>query len=52
VCAKVGGVFFGLCQVWGSTVVAFEGGVEALFALGRAVRLATGMELGWVFPST
>jgi len=26
--------------------------VEALFALGRAVRLAAGMKVGWVLPST
>jgi len=35
-----------------SAVAAFEDGVKALFALGRAVRLATGMKVGWVLPST
>jgi len=48
VCAKVGGAFFGVCLVWISAVAAFEGGVKALFALGRAVRLAAGMRVGWL----
>jgi len=51
-CAKVGGAFFEVCQVWISAVAAFEGGVKALVALGRAVRLAAGMKGGRVMPST
>ena len=52
VCVKVGEAFFDVCLVRISAVAAFEGGVKALFALGRAVRLATGMKVGWVLPST
>jgi len=52
VCAKVGGAFFEVCLVWVSAVAAFDGGVKALFALGRAVRLAAGMKVDWVLPST
>ena len=26
--------------------------MKTLFALGRAVRLAAGMEIGWMLPST
>jgi len=44
--------FFEVCLVWISTVAAFEGGGKALFALGRAVRLAPGMKADWVLPST
>ena len=51
-CAKVGEAFFEVCLVWISAVAAFEGGVKPLFALDRAVRLAPGMNVGWVLSST
>jgi len=38
--------------VWVSTVAALEGGMKALFTLGRAVRMATGMEVSWMLAST
>ena len=38
--------------MWVSAVAALEGGMEALFTLGRAVRMATGMEVSWMLAST
>jgi len=38
--------------VWVSAVTALEGGIKALFTLGRAVRMATGMEVSWMLAST
>jgi len=48
----IGRAFFEVCLVWISAVAAFEGSVKALFALSRAVRLAAGMKVGWMLPST
>ena len=50
--AKVGGPLFRASLEWVSEVAVFESGVKALFALGREVRLAAGMEVGRVFTST
>ena len=38
--------------MWVSAVAALEGGMKALFTLGRAVRMATGMEVSWMLTST
>ena len=35
-----------------SAVAAFKDGVKALFTLGRAVRMATGMKVCWMLAST
>jgi len=38
--------------MWVSAVAALEGGMKALFTLGRAVRMATGMEVSWMLTRT
>ena len=44
--------FFEVCLVVVSAVAAFDCGVKAWLALGRAGRSSAGMEVGWVVPST
>jgi len=44
--------FFEVSLVWVSAVAALEGGMKALFTLGRAVRMATGMEVSWMLATT
>ena len=38
--------------MWVSAVTVLEGGMKALFTLGRAVRMAKGMEVSWMLAST
>jgi len=52
VCVEVYWAFFEVSLVWVSAVAALEGGMKALFTLGRAVRMATGMEVSWMLTST
>ena len=50
-CVQVGGAFFKVSLVCISAVAAFKDGVKALFTLGRAVRMATGMKVCWMLAS-
>ena len=38
--------------MWVSAVAALKGGMKALFTFGRAVRMATGMEVSRMLTST
>ena len=38
--------------MWVSVVATLEGGMKGLFTIGRAIRIATGMEVYWMLTST
>ena len=51
-CVEVCWAFFEVSRVCISADAALESGMKALFTLGRAVRMATGMEVSWMVAST
>jgi len=52
VCVEIDWAFFEVSLRWVSTVAALEGGMKALFTLGRAVRMARGVEVSRMLAST